>query len=429
VRAGAARTHAGALFFLWGLTLSSSLAAANNPVFDEQERSRISSLSPLPPPPVDPSNRFSNDPRAIAFGRQLFFDPRLSLKGDRSCASCHREKSGWTDGQPVSTPKERFPRNVPTLFNTAFNRWFNWDGGADSAWAQALRPIETPAEMGLDRLTLVHRIASSPDLLESYEDAFGPLPIRREALAELPSAGRPVPGDSQDRLNLAWRQVPRPSQRVLNQIFANVGKAIAAFERTLTSGPTRFDRFVVDLLADHPSESLTRSELRGLKLFVGRGNCILCHSGPNLSDGEFHDLGLAVNMHGRVDPGRYGAVKRLLRDPFNQDGPYSDRGDGVAPVRFLKLTGAQLAQFKTPSLRQLALTGPYMHDGRFATLREVVLFYSERDKARPLEHASNLIKPLHLDEREVDDLVAFLRTLSGPVGPSALPRRGRSRSD
>lgn len=415
MKEGRARRLGGVLLFLWLANASPSIAADPAPHFDDQERRRIESLSPLPPPPVDPSNRVSDDPRAIELGRKLFFDPRLSLEGDRSCASCHREESGWTDSRTVSAPDEKFPRNVPTLFNAAFNRWFHWDGAADSAWSQALRPIESPREMGLDRVSLVRRIATFADLRAGYEDVFGPLRIRRTTLAALPAEARPVPANPKDPLNLAWARIPKPSQRVVNEAFANVGKAIAAFERTLTSRPTRFDRFVDDLRAGRSSRALTRSESRGLKIFVGRGNCVFCHSGPNFSDGEFHDLGLSVNMHGRVDPGRYGAVKALLVDPFNQAGAFSDRRDGVPPVRFLKLTGAQLAQFKTPTLRELASTGPYMHDGRFETLREVVLFYSERENARPLEHASNLVQPLHLDPGEVDDLVAFLQALSDPA--------------
>ena len=334
--------------------------------------------------------------------------PRLNL----SCASCHREEYGWTNAQAVANKEVRFPRNVPTLWNNAFNRWFHWDGGADSAWSQALRPIESTSEMGLDRLGLIRRVVSAPDLLAGYEDVFGPLDLRADELRTLPPAARPVPEDSKNPLNTAWWKIPARSRFSINRAFSNIGKAIAAFERTLVSSPSRFDRFVERLRAGEQSQDLTEPEIRGLKFFIGRGKCVFCHSGPNLSDGEFHDLGLAVNLHGRVDPGRYGSVNRLLSDPFNQMGKFSDRKEGAAPVRFLKLTGPQLAQFKTPTLRQLEQTAPYMHDGRFSTLREVVVFYSEREKALPLEHASNLIQPLKLNRREIEDLVAFLRTLS-----------------
>lgn len=401
----------GGLLSIVALVLPSP-ATCDEPFFDEQERRRIFSLSPPSEPPVDQSNRFSNDDRAVVFGRKLFFDPRLSLNKDQSCATCHREEHGWANDQMVSNEKEKFPRNVPTLWNNAFNRWFHWDGGADSTWSQALRPIESPSEMGLDRLSLARRIVSTPDLLAGYEDVFGPVGLRAEELRSLPPAARPVPEDSQNPLNIAWSKIPARTRVAINRSFSNVGKAIAAFERTLVSSPTRFDQFVERLRAGEKSQDLTESEIRGLEIFIGRGKCVFCHSGPNLSDGEFHDLGLAVNLHSRVDPGRYGAVNRLLSDPFNQNGPFSDRREGVGPVRFLKLAGPQLAQFKTPTLRQLTQTAPYMHDGRFATLREVVLFYSKREKALPLEHASNLIRPLLLNEREIEDLVAFLRALS-----------------
>ncbi len=407
------RRHCVVGVLLSGMALAlPSPATCDEPIFDEQERRRILSLSPRPEPPVDQSNRFSNDDRAVVFGRKLFFDPRLSLNKNQSCATCHRQEHGWANAQMVSNEENEFPRNVPTLWNNCFNRWFHWDGGADSAWSQALRPIESPSEMGLDRLSLVRRIVSASDLRAGYENVFGPADLRVEELRSLPPAARPVPEDSQNPLNTAWWKIPARSRFAINRAFSNVGKAIAAFERTLVSSPARFDQFVERLRVGEQSQDLTESEIRGLKIFIGRGKCVFCHSGPNLSDGEFHDLGLAVNLHGRVDPGRYGAVNRLLSDPFNQNGPFSDRRKGVAPVGFLKLTGPQLAQFKTPTLRELAQTAPYMHDGRFATLREVVLFYSEREKALPLEHASNLIQPLMLNGREIEDLVAFLQALS-----------------
>jgi cytochrome c peroxidase len=397
---------------LLSTTALANPATSEEIVFDEQERRRILSLSPLPEPPADPSNHFSDDPRAADFGRKLFFDVRLSLNKDSSCATCHQAEHGWTDGRALANEEQDFPRNVPTLWNTAFNRWFHWDGQADSAWSQALLPIESPSELGLDRLRLVRRVVSTPDLLADYESVFGPPELDVEALRPFAPAARPVAEDSENSLNKAWQKIPQPTQFEINRIFSNLGKALAAFERTLVSPTTRFDLFVETLRAGEPSQDLTSPEIRGLKIFIGRGNCAFCHSGTNLSDGEFHDLGIAVNLHHRVDPGRYGTVNSLLVGSFNQIGPFSDRKDPGAPVRFLKLQGSQLAQFKTPTLRQLVQTAPYMHDGRFATLRDVVMFYSQRQGARPLEHASNLVQPLELTPGEVEDLVSFLETLS-----------------
>ena len=157
--------------------------------------------------------------------------------------------------------------------------------------------------------------------------------------------------------------------------------------------------------------AFSASALRGLKLFVGRGDCTLCHSGSYFSDGEFHDVGIALGAHYRVDPGRHRGVLTLLQSPFTRIGEYASAVTDSAPVQYLDAQTHQLGQFKTPTLRGVADTAPYMHDGRFDTLEQVVRFYSTRDGASPLGHPSTLLQPLQLSETEVGDLVAFLRAL------------------
>ena len=155
---------------------------------------------------------------------------------------------------------------------------------------------------------------------------------------------------------------------------------------------------------------------RGLRIFLGPGRCGVCHVGPSFTDGEFHDVGVPfVVRPGRVDPGRHEGIKRLRADRFSLLGPYSDDASGVAATktRHVELQHANFGQFKTPSLRNVALTAPYMHDGRYATLREVVRHYSELDMERIHTHGEQLLRPLRLTDTEVHDLVAFLETLTG----------------
>ncbi len=381
--------------------------------YQPSELRSILRLSPLPPPPADPSNAVADDASAAEFGRQLFFDRRLSARGDTSCATCHDPARGWTDGKIAHDLSSRFLRNVPSLRNNAYNRWFYWDGRADSAWAQALGPIEHPREMASDRLAVLRLIADDPLLRRSYDRVFGPLPTVVDNIRRFPPHAMPMHDAPEHPLQQAWLAMAEPDRHTSNIVFSNVGKAIAAFERGILHRDSAFDRYVHALRSADPlaNSLLPEQARRGLKLFVGRAACTLCHSGPNFSDGEFHDVGIALGHGMRIDPGRHRGVLDLLSSPFTRIGVYSDDPDGNPPIRFLDLQGDQLGQFKTPSLRGVADTAPYMHDGRFADLRAVVQFYSTRQGARVLGHPTTLLQPLNLSDDEVNDLIAFLRSL------------------
>lgn len=387
------------------------------PVFDVRERRAILRLSPLPPPPPDPSNRYAADPKAAAFGRTLFFDPRLSRSGTQSCATCHDPARAFANSEKTVAVDAPFPRNVPSLRNLAYNRWYYWDGRADSSWAQALGPLENDREMASSRLALLHLVREDPDLYQSYREIFGPLPPGADDPIRFPRDARPVPELPQSPLHQSWAAMSDDDRHAANLVFTHLGKAIAAFERTLLVGESPFDRFAEKLKngeAD-PAE-LSPAAQRGLQLFVGRAACTLCHSGPNLSDGEFHDVGIALGHGQRIDPGRHRGVSTLLRSPFTRAGKFADAPEPNAPVLFLEPMTHQVGQFKTPTLRGVAETAPYMHDGRFATLEEVVRFYSTREGASPLGHPTTLLQPLKLTEVEIADLVEFLRSLS-PIEP------------
>jgi cytochrome c peroxidase len=397
--------------------------------FEEGELRRIVRLSPLPELPADPSNAAADDPAAVRLGERLFFDARLSLDGERSCAGCHQPGRSWTDGRTTANPSARFPKNTPSLWNTAFNRWYFWDGRADSAWSQALGPIEADAELGSNRLRLLRLLRSDPELASAYTAVFGPLPRGVDDPARFPADARPIPSQPGHPLHRAWTAMTESDRYLANVVFANLGKAIAAFERTLIVRDTALDRFVAALrgTGDEDANALSESAIRGLRLFVGRGQCNLCHSGPLLSDGEFHDVGIALGAGYRVDPGRHRGVLELQRSLFTRIGPYADVVSATAPVRFVDQKTEQLGQQKTPSLRGVADTAPYMHDGRFATLDEVVHFYNTRQGAAPLGHPTTLLQPLELGAEQEADLVAFLESLRHDGASPASSRAVTSR--
>ena len=214
-------------------------------------------------------------------------------------------------------------------------------------------------------------------------------------------------------------------QRDDTQVMVDASKSIAAFVATLASGRTPFDEFR-DAIARGDRAAAGRYPVaaqRGAKIFAGKGNCSVCHFGPNFTNGEFHDVGVPyVVAPGRVDAGRHGGIKRLQADPFNLLGKHSDDASGASATktRHVEMQHANFGQFKVPSLRNVALTAPYMHDGRFATLRDVARHYSELDMERIHTHGEQLLRPLKLSERESEDLVAFLESLSDPGAGTTL---------
>jgi cytochrome c peroxidase len=367
-------------------------AAAEVIPFDAAETRRVLQHGPWPPPVAsDPSNGVSGHPAAIALGRLLFFDGRLSVSGSMSCASCHDPARAWTDGRARGAGLAALDRNTPTVLNASQHRWFFWDGRADSLWAQAIQPILDPREMGASARHVAAVIRADSRLSCLYAAAHG----------------RSAAGEADDE-----------------RVLVNTGKALAAFVERLGTGRTPFDEFR-DALARGDRAAAGRypaSAQRGLRFFVGKGNCSLCHFGAAFTNGEFHDVGVPFLVApGRVDSGRHEGIRLLRADRFNLLGPYSDDASGASAVktRTVELQHANFGQFKTPGLRNVALTAPYMHDGRYATLREVVRHYSDLDMERIHTHGEQLLRPLKLTETEIDDLVAFLESLTAPDATAA----------
>jgi cytochrome c peroxidase len=406
-----------------------SLVAASVPLgviaLTEPELRRILTLSPLGAPPPDTTNRLESDARVTAFGKTLFYDVRLSPSGAVSCATCHDPHKGWSDGKPLSMGLGQGTKNAPTLWNVAYNRWHFWDGRADSLWAQAMGPIENPVEMGGDRLSVAHAIHSQNDLGMVYRELFGELPPLSDA-RRFPAQARPVTDAPEHPHHKAWLGMTEADRAAINTVFVNVAKSIAAFERTIISDRSQFDIFVEGLRENNgiKTQAMSTAAQLGLKVFVGRGQCILCHSGPNFTDREFHNLGLATDADKPVDIGRRVGVTKVLSDPFNARGSFSDDpvGAGLLKINYLITDEEQDGQFKTPTLRNVAKTGPYMHDGRFTSLEEVIRFYSELPGEPRVGHREDFLFPLALTDREVADLVAFLRALTDETRlPRLLP--------
>ena len=367
-----------------------ALAASSKPpvTFSAAERAAILAQGPWPAPQrPDPSNRYSGNADAIALGRRLFFDARLSIDGRQSCATCHDPEKAFGDGKARSLGRALVDRNAIALANLRLNRWFGWAGAADSLWAQSIHPIVEQKELGLTAQLLRERMASEPALAAAYEHLF------RSAVAD------------------------HDAERVL----VHIAKALAAFQETILTARTPFDDFR-DAVERNDAQAMARYPLaaqRGLQIFVGKGNCSVCHFGPNFTSGEFEDAGVPhFAEKGRVDPGRHGGIAKLQASPFNLLGPYNDDAEGAAgvPTRHVEQLHRNWGEFRVPSLRNVALTAPYMHNGSLATLRDVVRHYSELDEERLHGHEGiRLIRPLRLTSQEKSDLVTFLETLSAGI--------------
>ena len=393
-----------------------SVAAAHGtqrpgPRWSDKERATLKSLSltSLERLAPDPSNRVGDDPRAAALGRELFFDTRLSGNGRVSCATCHVPEKDLQDGTQLAHGVGTTARRTMPIAGTAHNAWLFWDGRADSQWAQALGPLESAVEHGGTRAQYAHVIAEH--YRTQYEDVFGALP----SLAQVPRKASPV-ADSASRA--AWQRLPSTERDEISRVYANIGKAIAAYERRIEFGPSRFDRYVDAELAgrSHDSTSaLSADESAGLRLFIGKANCVNCHNGPLLTDNHFHNTGVPSSKVAlAVDSGRTVGVRQALTGEFSCVSRYSDaKSDDCAELTFAVTEGNELVRaYKTPSLRNVAARAPYMHAGQLGSLDDVLAHYNGAPAA---PFGKTELRPLHLSPTELSQLAAFLKLLTTPV--------------
>ena len=392
---------------LMGTTIVTAAASRVRPPWTASEKVMLKSLSlaSLEKLQPDPSNRFADDPRAAALGKELFFDTRLSGNGKVSCATCHVPARDFQDGVPLAHGVGTTARRTMPIVGTAHNAWFFWDGRASSQWEQALGPLESAVEHGGTRTQYAYLV--SEHYRDRYETIFGSLP----RLTGLPRHAGPV-ADTAARE--AWRHVSSARQEEISRVYANISKAIAAYERQLEPTPTRFDRYVDAELTGRAHDStsaFTMDEEAGLRLFIGKANCSNCHNGALFSDQHIHNTAIPQASQPAPDSGRTTGVRQALAGEFSCTSRYSDANpDDCEELRFAMTEGAELVRaYKTPSLRNVANHAPYMHAGQLATLDQVLAHYNRAPSA-PFGHSE--LKPLRLSPVEVRQLAAFLQTLT-----------------
>jgi cytochrome c peroxidase len=423
------------------------------PTFTADERAALAKLRyDDAAPPVDPSNHVADDPAARLFGQRLFFDSSLSgklLEGDNdgtiatlgvkgeagrvSCAGCHLPGSGFVDTRSphhqVSLAAQWTMRRTPTLLEVAFAPLYNWDGRRDSIWNQALGVMESNREFNSSRLFIAERIFAAHKA--EYEAIFGALPTLDDAARFPPLAPdttgctevatpmgstftcRGVPGDHAD-----YDGMQPADQALVSQVAANAAKAIAAYVRQLRCGAGRFDQWL-----DGDATALSRAEQRGAALFAGRGACASCHSGPRLTDGAFHNVGLspavvAVAIQDENDRGAAAGIAAALADPTSTSGALSDGDRHALPAT---VTPQMEGAFRTPTLRCVADHPSFMHTGQLTALDQVMAFFDRGGDRAGSYPGTNELAPLALSDRERADLVAFMSALAGP-GPAAALR-------
>ncbi|MFW5966902.1 MAG: cytochrome-c peroxidase [Persicimonas sp.] len=387
--------------------------------FDDDEVRRILSFSPEGGPelPESPSNRYADDPDAARFGQFAFFDERFSEGEAVSCATCHVPEEGFADGAKLGTGLDEVDRNTPTLLNAAYSRWQFLDGRTDSLWSQALQPFEAEREHGFNRMKVVRTIAEDEEYRAAYEEIFGSLPDVADE-ERFPEDARPVPGDEEHPDHVAWREMSEEDRQAVNAVYANLGKAIAAYERKLVRLDAPFDAYADGLRTGDEAalDAISEEARAGLDLFLNDAQCDLCHNGPMLANDGFHNLGLRPReWMPDEDPGRSDGADQLVDDPFNAGGPFSDASeDEPDHLRYLRRDEQrQMGAFKTSTLRNIELTGPYMHGGHFDNLSELIRFYGDLQEDPVVGRRDPLVQPFSVNSEEVDQLEAFMETLTG----------------
>lgn len=316
------------------------------------DKSNFQDIGILPDVIFPKDNPYTKEKATL--GEDLFFDTRLSSSGQIACASCHNPKKGWTDGIEKSIGHDGLmgKRNAMTIVNIAHSTSLFWDGRVKTLEEQASFPVEDPIEMNQDFALAVNKIAEIPYYQEKFKLAF-------------------EDGEVSDQ---------------------NLRKALATFQRTIQSVPSKFDQFV-----SGNQEAFTDDEVMGLHLYRTKANCISCHNTPYFSDNQFHNDGQTLLGSRHEDLGLFNITKDT----------------------------ADLGKFRTPTLREINQTGPWMHHGNFPTLRDVVEYYNHGNPS-PISKKhlktddpriavltnSEILQPLDLSKEEVNQIILFLKTLS-----------------
>ena len=356
--------------------------------FSENEWKVIRSLSPAVVQ-TDTTNAFEANKEAAILGQHLFFEKRLSSNSEVSCATCHIPEKYFTDGLSVSQGIKPLERNTPTVLNSAHQRWFFWDGRTDALWGQPIQTIEHPSEMNISRIDALELIQKDELLSTQWTSVFGSM-----------------------------------DPQAVDANAVKMAKAIAAYITQLVATDSPFDLFV-----GGDNDAISESAKRGLRFFISGGGCLRCHFGPWFTDGSFHSVGIPpLNGGPLTDSGRYGAIDSLKQTEFGAGSKFSDDKDSVRAsiTKHIAKRKDDWGAFRTPSLRNVAQTQPYMHAGQLATLDDVIEHYSTLENFVSADHhRETILAPLNMTSRQKTDLKNFLKTLTAPLPDEALLRDPR----
>jgi len=356
---------------------ASAQAIANPQATSPSEENNLLGLPPVPIPASNPQT-----PAKIELGDKLFHDKRFSVDGTVSCANCHNDKLAFTDGLPVSVGHHGLTgtRNAPTVLNAAFNQSQFWDGREPDLEGQSKQPPVNPVEGGLANHEPILEITrTDPYYQAAFQSVFG-------------VSGKKITMD-------------------------HVAKAIAGFERTLVSGNSPFDRYYFKGQTD----AMTATQIRGFDLFIGEGRCVSCHTIEQdhalFTDSRFHNIGVGINQIQQDIP----RLAQAFLEAKNKGGEVdvmvlTDKKSSELGRFAVTDELSQIGAFKTPTLRNVELTAPYMHDGSLKTLKEVMVHYNNggvnKTGERVNDFLSGGIRPLNLTDPQLNDLVAFMKALT-----------------
>lgn len=365
----------------WGAVVLTTLAGLTAAAIGQGQ----SAKPPLGLPPVPIPEDNTQTPEKIALGEKLFNDKRFSSTGDVNCATCHLPEKAFTDS-PLQVSeginKLTGTRNAPTVINSAYFETAFWDGRSPSLEDQALHPFVNPVEMGLkDHQPILEIVRSDPEYMKGFQDVFG-------------KSGQAV-------------------------TMTEVTQAIAAFERTKISGDSPFDRWYYGKQAD----ALTPAQKRGFDLFVNQGRCVSCHTIEQtqalFTDNLFHNIGVGINDIQKDVPALTGEFLRAQATMSEVDiKVLTDKRTSELGRLAVTRSLEDIGSFKTPTLRNIALTAPFMHDGSLKTLRDAVVHYNNGGVTKEGDPVNDFlsggIRPLKLTDAQIDDLVAFMEALTSP---------------
>jgi cytochrome c peroxidase len=370
--------------------------------FTKNQWDMIHAMTPLEALPADPTNGHADDAAAGALGQKVFSDKLMSPSGTVACSTCHDAAKHFADGLPQALGVAPGNRNSPSILLARHQRWQFWDGRADTLWMQAVGPFENVLEFASSRLFVVHGVYDR--YAADYQAIFGPLPTMSDT-TRFPPAGKP--GDA------SWDAMAPADQDAVTKAYVSVGKALEAYERTLTVKPNALDAYAAgDLTA------LTDAQKDGLHAFFS-GGCAQCHWGPRLTDDAFHNTRFPTGRtDATADRGRIDGIPQLLQSPFNAAGSFSD-DLAAAHIQGLSADPSTLGAFKTPALRGVADTAPYGHGGTLATLADVAKNYSLAgvDPADPRAVGPSEPWLPKFDVPTRDALPALLEVLHADVAP------------